>query len=171
LIIPGWYGMAHVKWLRSVTVSTEPFTGYQNAVAYRLKGSADEPGTPVTRIQPRALMVPPGFPDFMSRTRFVGLGEHELVGRAWSGTAPVSGVEVSCDGGATWAPADVTPALGRWAWCRWTYRWMVAEPGHYELLARARDEAGNVQPVDQPWNMQGMANNMTQRVPVIARSA
>src|SRR5207253_7242652 len=118
LIIPGWYGMAHVKWLRSVTVQSEPFTGYQNAVAYRLLQAAGEPGEPVTRIRPRALMVPPGVPDFMSRTRFVPLGEHELIGRAWSGQGPVTRVEVSTDGGASWAGAEVEPALGPWAWCR-----------------------------------------------------
>jgi DMSO/TMAO reductase YedYZ molybdopterin-dependent catalytic subunit len=166
LVVPGWYGMTQVKWLRAVTVLAEPFTGYQNAVSYRYKEHADDPGEPVTRIRPRALMVPPGFPDFMSRTRFVAAGEHLLVGRAWSGHAPVTGVDVSTDGGLTWHPAAVEPAPGRWAWSRWTYRW-TATTGRYELLARAHDGAGNVQPVDQPWNVQGMGNNMTQRVTVV----
>lgn len=166
LIVPGWYGMAHVKWLHRISVLTEPFTGFQNAVAYRLKGSADTFGEPVTRIRPRALMVPPGYPDFMSRTRFVAAGEHELIGRAWSGAAPINCVEVSTDGGVRWADAAVEPAPGRWAWHRWTCRWL-ARPGRHELVARAHDAAGNVQPVDQPWNVQGMANNMTQPVVVI----
>ncbi len=105
LIVPGWYGMAHVKWLRAVTVLAERFTGFQNAVAYRFKADADDGGQPVTRIRPRALLVPPGYPDFMSRNRFLPAGEHELVGRAWSGYAPVTGVDVSTDGGATWQAA------------------------------------------------------------------
>ena len=166
LVIPGWYGMAHVKWLCRISTLTSRFDGFQNAVAYRLKTSVDEDGEPVTRIQPRALLVPPGYPDFMSRTRFAAAGVHELVGRAWSGMAPIVRVEVSSDGGGTWAEAVVEPAPGRWAWHRWTYRW-AAEPGRHELLARAYDAAGNVQPVDQPWNVQGMANNMAQRVPVV----
>jgi DMSO/TMAO reductase YedYZ molybdopterin-dependent catalytic subunit len=166
LIIPGWYGMAHVKWLHRISVLTEPFTGFQNAVAYRFKAAADEPGEPVTRIRPRALMMPPGYPDFMSRTRFVAPGAHELIGRAWSGLAPVNRVEVSSDGGATWADAAVEPALGRWAWHRWSFGW-IAEPGEHELLARAHDAASNAQPVDQPWSTQGMANNMTQHVLVV----
>jgi len=166
LIAPGWYGMAQVKWLRAITVLTAPFTGFQNAVAYRFKEHADEDGEPVTRIRPRALLIPPGYPDFMSRHRFVRAGEHELIGRAWSGWAPVTGVDVSIDGGASFAPAVVEPAPGRWAWARFTYRWS-ATPGSYELLARARDAAGNVQSVDQPWNVQGMGNNMAQRVPVL----
>lgn len=167
LIIPGWYGMAHVKWLHSVTVMTGRFEGYQNAVAYRLKSSPDERGEPVTRIRPRSLMVPPGYPDFMSRTRFVGTGTHELLGRAWSGSGPVTRVEVSADGGATWAAATVEPAPGPYAWSRWTYAWTVDEPGEYELLSRATDATGEVQPVAQPWNTQGMANNMAQRVRVV----
>ena len=120
----------------------------------------------MTRIRPRALLVPPGYPDFMSRNRFLPAGEHELVGRAWSGYAPVTGVDMSIDGGATWQAAAVEPAPGRWAWSRWTYRWSAA-PGCHELLARARDAAGNVQSVEQPWNVQGMANNMAQRVTVV----
>ncbi len=64
LVMPGWYGMAHVKWLNRITVQTEAFTGYQNRVAYRLKADADDRGEPVTRIRPRALMIPPGHPGF-----------------------------------------------------------------------------------------------------------
>jgi len=183
LVVPGWYGMAQVKWLTSITVLDEPFTGFQNAVAYRLKqdpgpagthdtGPAgrhdtDDPGEPVTRIQPRALMIPPGYPDFMSRTRFVRLGEQIVQGRAWSGWAPVDRVEVSTDGGATWVAAVLGPALGRYAWRSWGYRWSPAGPGEYELLTRASDEAGNCQPGEQPWNRQGMANNMVQRIRVV----
>jgi DMSO/TMAO reductase YedYZ molybdopterin-dependent catalytic subunit len=168
LVAPGWYGMAHVKWLNRVTVLTEPFDGFQNAVAYRLKTDPDDAGEPVTRIQPRALLIPPGYPDFMSRTRFVAVGSHELTGRAWSGGAPVTRVEVSTDGGVSWVEAELEPALGRWAWCRFRTMWTVTEPGRYELLARAYDSSGAVQPVDQPWNLQGMANNMTQRITVVA---
>ena len=167
LVVPGWYGMAHVKWLGRITAVTEPFDGFQNAVAYRLKTDPDEAGEPVTRIQPRALMLPPGVPDFMSRTRFLAPGSHELSGRAWSGQAPVTQVEVSVDGGQTWTDAALEPALGTWAWAAWRTGWTVSEPGRYELLARATDATGMVQPVDQPWNVQGMANNMAQRVTVI----
>lgn len=112
LIVPGWYGMAHVKWLRDITVTTEPFDGYQNAVAYRLRRDADDPGVPVTRIEPRALVRPPGFPDFMSRTRVLRPGPCTLDGRAWSGHAPVTSVEVTVDGGETWTPAVLDGPAG-----------------------------------------------------------
>ncbi|MEU3252266.1 sulfite oxidase [Streptomyces sp. NPDC006997] len=167
LVTPGWYGMAHVKWLRAITVVDEPFTGFQQSVAYRLRQTPRDPGEPVTRIAPRALVVPPGFPDFMSRTRVVAPGPVPLEGRAWSGRAPLAAVEVSTDGGTTWHPAELEPDHGhRWAWRRWTYAW-TAVPGEHVLSARARDEAGNEQPLEQPWNRGGFANNLVQRVPVL----
>jgi hypothetical protein len=145
---------------------TEPFTGFQNATAYRLKVDAGEDGEPVTRIRPRALLAPPGWPDFMTRERFVRAGPVPLSGRAWSGRAPVTRVEVSTDGGRTWADAQVAPPDPDhpFAWRAWTYDW-TATPGPCELLTRATDELGS-QPVDQEWNRQGMANNLVQRVPV-----
>ncbi|RSS73995.1 sulfite oxidase [Streptomyces sp. WAC06614] len=166
LVVPGWYGMAHVKWLCGITVTAEPFAGFQQAVAYRYRQEAGETGDPVTRIAPRALLVPPGFPDFMSRTRVVRPGPLVLEGRAWSGPAPVTAVEVSTDGGASWRPAELAPDGGhRWAWRAWRIPW-TAVPGHHVLTARATDAAGRTQPKSQPWNRGGFGNNLVQRVPV-----
>jgi DMSO/TMAO reductase YedYZ molybdopterin-dependent catalytic subunit len=169
LVVPGWYGMAQVKWLVKVTVLDEPFTGYQNAVTYRVKQSPDEEGEPVTRILPRALLRPPGFPDFQTRARFVDRGAHDIVGRAWSGLAPIVRVEVSADGGATWDDATLGPAADPYAWRLWRYRWVVDEVGPRQLCARATDAAGNTQPLEQAWNRQAMANNHVQRVTVVVR--
>ncbi|MFE7856725.1 sulfite oxidase [Streptomyces sp. NPDC057403] len=167
LVVPGWYGMAHVKWLREVTVTDAPFTGFQQAVAYRLRQESGEDGEPVTRIVPRALLVPPGFPDFMSRARVVRPGPVPLEGRAWSGRAPVTRVEVSTDAGRTWREAELDPDDGRpWAWRRWHLVWTAAE-GEHELSARATDAEGHTQPLEQPWNRGGFANNLVQRVPVL----
>ncbi|GGW94549.1 hypothetical protein GCM10010321_05210 [Streptomyces chartreusis] len=167
LIVPGWYGMAHVKWLRSITVADEPFTGFQQAVAYRLRRDPADAGEPVTRIAPRALLVPPGFPDFMSRARVVRPGTVALEGRAWSGRAPVTRVEVSTDAGHTWRDAEQAPDDGeRWAWRRWRYDW-TATPGEHVLSARATDAGGHTQPLEQPWNRGGFVNNLVQRVPVL----
>jgi hypothetical protein len=89
-----------------------------------------------------------------------------LEGRAWSGEAEVAGVEVSDDGGSTWEDGELLPgALGRWAWRSWRFEW-DARPGERELCCRARDAAGNVQPLEPPWNLGGYANNAVQRVPV-----
>jgi DMSO/TMAO reductase YedYZ molybdopterin-dependent catalytic subunit len=166
LLVPGWYGMTSVKWLSRITVLDAPFDGYQMRHSYRLRQEEDEVGTPLSRIQVRALMVPPGIPEFLSRARVVPAGECEIDGRAWSGDAEIARVEVSTDGGESWAGAEIEPStLGRWAWSRWRFVW-DAKPGEYELCCRARDSAGNVQPLEPPWNLGGYANNAVQRVPV-----
>jgi len=167
LIVPGWYGMASVKWLSRITVLAERFTGFQNEVAYRIKDDPDSPGVPVTRIKPRALMVPPGFPDFMTRRRIVEAGPVDLFGRAWCGSTRSTGVEVSVDNGLTWADADLGRIGSPYAWRSWTLRW-DASPSDTVLLARAT-AGGVAQPVDQPWTTQGVTNNMTQRVLVTVR--
>ena len=167
LIVPGWYGMTHVKWLRGITVLDRGFSGYQQAAAYHYRVAEDDPGVPVTRMLPRALMVPPGIPDFMSRVRFVEPSRRVLMGRAWSGRAPVAKVEVSADGGRSWAEADLGEAVSPYAWRSWTYEWDATRPGEHELCVRATDGAGNVQPLDQNWNREGVQNNSVQRVRVV----
>ena len=166
LIVPGWYGMTQVKWLRSITVLDHAFEGYQQAKAYHYRREQDQAGEPVTRMLPRALMVPPGVPDFMTRTRFVEPGRHEIVGRAWSGRAAVSRVELSDDGGATWSDATLGGAPSKYAWRAWSCSWN-AMPGEHELCVRATDAAGNVQPSDANWNLEGVENNAIQRVQVV----
>jgi DMSO/TMAO reductase YedYZ molybdopterin-dependent catalytic subunit len=168
LVVPGWYGMTSVKWLERITVLDRPFDGYQQAHAYRLRQDEGDEGVPITRMQPRALMVPPGVPDFLSRRRFVDPGVCRVEGRAWSGVAPVAAVEVSADGGRTWEAAELEPAADRWAWSRWTWSWDAA-PGDHELAGRARDTTGNEQPLEPEWNVGGYVNNAVQRVAVTVR--
>jgi len=165
LLVPGWYGMTSVKWLAEIDVLDEPFAGYQQASGYRFRQTEDEEGTPVQRMVPRSLLVPPGIPEFLTRARTIEPGEVVLEGRAWSGLAPISAVEVSTDGGSSWADAELDPAEGPWAWRGFRFRWH-AEPGEYVVCSRARDEAGNEQPLEPPWNLGGYANNSVQRVPV-----
>ena len=167
LIVPGWYGMAHVKWLRAITVLGSSFDGYQQATAYHYRRSDDDSGEPVTRMLPRALMVPPGIPDFMSRVRFLAPSRQVLSGRAWSGCAPVTKVEVSVDGDETWAAADLGDPLSAYAWRPWSYIWDARNPGDYELSVRASDGAGNVQPTGASWNREGVQNNAVQRIRVV----
>jgi sulfane dehydrogenase subunit SoxC len=168
LIVPGWYGMAHVKWLRRITVVSKPFDGFQMQ-AYRFRESADDPGIPLTRIEPRALLIPPGFPDFMSRRRVVNSGEVAVQGRAWSGWARIATVEVSIDG-YNWEVADLQTAQNSYGWAGWSWIWR-AEPGSYELSARATDASGRTQPLGQRWSRGGFANNTVQRVPVTVVSS
>jgi len=167
LLVPGWYGMTSVKWLARITVLDAPHDGYQMRDSYRVRQEEGEEGIPLARMQVRALMIPPGIPEFLSRARIVEAGECLVRGRAWSGEAEVAGVEVSTNGGETWAEAQLeASALGPWAWRSWSFAWQ-AEPGEHELCCRARDAAGNVQPLEPPWNLGGYANNAVQRVAVI----
>jgi DMSO/TMAO reductase YedYZ molybdopterin-dependent catalytic subunit len=166
LIVPGWYGMTSVKWLRRIEAVDEPFEGYQQARTYRFKTDADDPGIPVSRIQVRALMLPPGIPDFFTRRRLVEPGRVSIRGRAWGGSAPVRRVEVGVDG--AWSDATLDAPIGDWAWRGWAFEWK-AEPGEHELACRATDADGQVQPIDAPWNYGGMGNNSVQLVPVTVR--
>jgi DMSO/TMAO reductase YedYZ molybdopterin-dependent catalytic subunit len=166
LLVPGWYGMTSVKWLARVSVLDAPFDGYQMRHSYRLRLEEDEEGEPLSRIRPRSLMVPPGIPDFGTRIRIVQAGPCTLQGRAWSGEAELAAVDVSTDGGGTWAEAELgESSLGRWAWRPWSFEWL-ATPGEHELCCRARDAAGREQPLEPAWNLGGYANNAVQRVPV-----
>jgi len=167
LIVPGWYGMTHVKWLRSITVTDRAFTGYQQATAYHYRKLQGETGEPVTRMFPRALMVPPGVPDFMSRRRFVKPSMQVIEGRAWSGQGSIVKVELSDDGGATWSSATLEVPVSPYAWRRWTCGWDATRVGQYQLCVRATDQAGNVQPLDPNWNLEGVQNNAVQRVMVV----
>jgi DMSO/TMAO reductase YedYZ molybdopterin-dependent catalytic subunit len=166
LLVPGWYGMTHVKWLTRIDAVAEPFTGYQQDVAYWYKRHADERGEPVTRIRPRALLVPPGFPDFLTRRRTVERGVVRLHGRAWSGSAPIARVEIGVDG--AWGDAQLGEAVGPFAWRSFTLDWDAA-PGEHTLSCRATDGGGATQPVEQPWNVQGMGNNAVQQIAVTVR--
>jgi len=160
LLVPGWYGMTSVKWLTRITVLQEPFDGYQNATAYRVRQSEDEAGTPVSRIEPRALFVPPGVPDFMTRHRFLEPGPTTLTGRAWSGHGAIASVEV--DTGEGWREAELGSEHG---WRAFSFEW-DAPPGEHVLRCRATDTTGRGQPDEPPWNLGGYANNAVHRIAV-----
>jgi sulfane dehydrogenase subunit SoxC len=168
LLKPGWYGMASVKWLDRIEAVAEPFQGYQMVRAYRYSQSAADPGEAVDVIRARALMIPPGIPDFMTRDRLVNAGPVTLTGKAWAGHGGVSRVQVSVDGGATWSEAQLGDSASSYAWRSWTFAWN-ATPGVYILQVRASDAEGNAQPAEQQWNFGGYGNNGVQRVKVIVR--
>jgi DMSO/TMAO reductase YedYZ molybdopterin-dependent catalytic subunit len=163
LIVPGWYGMTHVKWLNSIEAVDRPFGGYQQAEAYHYTTGPDEIGEPVERIRVRALLIPPGIPDFFTRRRSLDAGPVTLSGRAWSGEGRIERVEVGVDD--AWTDAVLGPGAGPYAWRAWSAEWR-ATPGDYVLSCRATDSTGAVQPLEQPWTYQGVGNNLVQRVDV-----
>lgn len=169
MIVPGWYGMASVKWLNRVEALGKPFDGHQQVGTYIYRQAPDDPGTPVTTMRVRSLMVPPGIPHWYGRHRLVDAGEVMLTGRAWSGAGvPIRKVEVAIDG--RWQEAELEPRHGRYAWTGWRAAWR-AVPGEHTLMCRATDAEGQVQPLEQAWDNSGFGNNAVQRVPVTVRAA
>jgi hypothetical protein len=114
-----------------------------------------------------SLMGPPGIPDFYSRRRIVRAGCIEIMGRAWSGAAAIKAVEFAVDG--QWRLVDVVSQRQPHSWALWKTVW-DATPGHHELACRATDEAGNVQPLEAPWDLTGFGNNGVQRIHVTVTS-
>jgi DMSO/TMAO reductase YedYZ molybdopterin-dependent catalytic subunit len=98
LVVPRWFGMASVKWLRRITVLDRPFDGYFQTEKYVLK-SAGLPPTPLTRMFVKSLISSPRHGEVFP------LKEHKVMGLAWSGTGAVDRVELSDDFGETWRPA------------------------------------------------------------------
>jgi sulfane dehydrogenase subunit SoxC len=170
LLVPGWYGMTSVKWLAEITAVDAPFEGYQQSHAYRMKLAPGERGTPLGRMRPRSLMLPPGIPDFFTRHRTVRPGTVTLEGRAWSGHGPIVSVEVSTDGLPSWTEARLGEQADRFAWVGWTSEWQ-ATPGEHVLACRATDADGNTQPLEGDWNLGGYACNSVHTVAVTVAEA
>jgi DMSO/TMAO reductase YedYZ molybdopterin-dependent catalytic subunit len=167
MVVPGWYGMASVKWLNRIEALDKPFQGYQQVGTYMYRSVVGGPATPVTHMRVKSLLVPPGIPDFYSRARITDRGSHTIHGRAWSGRGvPIARVELGVDG--TWTDARLDDAKGKYAWRGWSADW-EATPGEHELACRATDADGNVQPLEGPWDAAGFGNNGVQRVHVRVR--
>jgi DMSO/TMAO reductase YedYZ molybdopterin-dependent catalytic subunit len=166
LVVPRWYGMASVKWLQAIEAVDRPFDGLQQARSYHFRRDAGEKGEPCSLMRVNSLMAPPGIPDFYTRKRVVDAGEVTIVGRAWSGVAPITRVEFGVDG--SWHAASLEEVRGSYAWQGWRTSWQ-ATAGEHELSCRASDTAGNVQPLDPPWDVSGFGNNGVQRIQVTVR--
>jgi DMSO/TMAO reductase YedYZ molybdopterin-dependent catalytic subunit len=161
LIVPGWYAVASVKWLVGIEARTEPFHGWFQGENYVYRGSSDQPeNTPVTRMRVRAVIARPVDGCVIPR------GPLDVAGSAWSGEAPITGVALSVDGGASWKDAALAPAAHPRAATPWHARISLPAPGPVEILARAKDAAGNVQPLESAWNVLGYGNNAVHPVRV-----
>jgi sulfane dehydrogenase subunit SoxC len=167
LIVPRWYGMASVKWLRAIEAVDAPFEGFQQARGYHFRAREADKGVPCSRMRVNSLMVPPGIPDFYTRMRFLAAQEISLVGRAWSGEAPIARVQFAVDG--DWRDATLAAQEAPCAWVAWRAQW-PATPGEHELMCRASDAAGNVQPLEPVWDLSGFGNNAVQRLRVNVKS-
>jgi DMSO/TMAO reductase YedYZ molybdopterin-dependent catalytic subunit len=167
MIVPGWYGMASVKWLSRIEALASPYQGHQQVGTYHYRQTADEQGIPVTHIRVKSLIAPPGVPDWYTRRRLVRAGTVTLEGRAWSGNGqPVTRVEVAIEG--RWQDAQVEAKPAKYAWQRWSLAWQ-ATPGDYEIMCRATDASGATQPLEPVWDRGGFGNNVVHRQLVSVR--
>ena len=152
LVVPGWYGMASVKWVRQITALSSPFEGYFQTYKYMFK-SGEIPARPVSLMQVKSLITSP-----MSGTDVKG-DSHSISGFAWSGNAEIDSVDVSTDGGSTWQPARLVGPSDKYSWRQWNFSWISTNTGHHTILSRAKDRIGNLQPAKSNWNELGYEVN------------
>jgi len=159
LVVPGWYGMASVKWLSEISVVEEPFKGFFQSEHYvyaEEEGTAE--GEPVRQIRVRSLILKPETgTEYESEVI-------EIAGIAYSGEGEITKVELSFDADNSWEPARLEELSSTYAAQRWSFAWVLDQPGVYNILSRATDSVGNTQPIEQRWNRLGYGNNGIQEV-------
>ncbi|WP_169950942.1 sulfite oxidase [Microbispora sp. H11081] len=163
LVVPGWVGVASIKWLGDIEVSAEPLESPWSTRLYRMHGPGHPPGggPPLTTVGVKSAFELP-WP-----ARFEAGREHLLRGRSWSGRGRVVRVEVSDDEGVSWRPVRLRDDRHPRGWVRWAFPWTPREPGGLRLLARATDETGAVQPGTAARNALGYAFDAVVRHPVV----
>src|SRR5262249_20183120 len=144
-LVPGWYGSESVKWLRRIVVSKVEFKGWYQLNRYyeaRRNGTRIE-RTPVGPVRIKSQIARP------SNGSVLSLGVTTIAGAAWCGDAEVTRVELSFDGGRTWVESKLGSEHEPRAWRLWSYDWRPRQPGRYEIVARATDSRGRLQPLER----------------------
>jgi DMSO/TMAO reductase YedYZ molybdopterin-dependent catalytic subunit len=147
-IVPGWYGMASVKWLTRIVVTDTTFRGYFQTSDYSFWEQRDELPIqllPVTEVEVKAEIARPALHEIIPTDTIC-----RVYGAAWTGESEVSMVELSTDGGTRWEQAQLLGESVPYAWRFWEYYWRTpGQPGAYTLMARATDARGDVQPMQR----------------------
>ena len=159
LVVPGWVGVASVKWVGEIQVSRAPLDSFWNTTNYSLEGPAYPSRVPLTRQSVRSAFE-------LAMNARLRNEPQVLTGRSWSGLAPIKRVEISADGGASWRPARLQPPNLAHAWVQWEYPWAPPGPGRYMLRARATDGDGRTQPQAVPFNSLGYMFSAVVKHPV-----
>ncbi len=162
LIVPHWYAVASVKWLKRIDILTEPYAGEFQTGHYMYQWP-DRPHERVTLMRVRARITDP------SPGSTIDHDSYTVRGKAWSGTGPITRVDVSLTGEGDWHPAQLEPSRSGYHWQDWTFTWDTPTVGRHTLRARATDAAGNVQPDTPPWNRLGYGNNAIEVIYVDCR--
>jgi sulfite oxidase len=170
VIVPGYIGARSVKWLRRIEIRQEPWDGFFQATSYRLLAPGEEPGPGIgMALGEVALNADFLHPDDGTT---VPAGRTRVAGYAFAGgPRTISRVDISSDGGQTWSQAELLEDQGQWAWRLWSAD-VDLPAGQHELVARAWDNAANLQPErpESVWNAKGYVNNSWARIRINAQS-
>ena len=152
LVMPGWYGMASVKWLARLRLVERKFEGFFQSRRYIIGQR------PLREIAPRAVIAWPREDERLPARPFVARGY------AWSGRGDLARVALSADGGRSWRDATLDDALSRYAWRHWHAAVAPNASGRLVLVARAVTTDGTAQPLEEVRNDLGYANNAARPV-------
>ena len=166
-LTPGWIGAASCKWVTEIKVLDSEFAGNFMNPGYRLPNQPINPGEtvrpedthPVTSLAVKSVISGP------LDGATLKPGRVAIRGAAWAGEAEIAKVEISTDGGTTWARANFGGERARYAWRLWHHEW-IAEPGDHSIRSRATDSQGRVQPATAAWNPSGYLYNAIDEVRV-----
>lgn len=157
LLIPGYYGVNNIKWLRTLRADrVVPETPFMTD-SYRvfLPGQPKEAARLTYVQEVKSMLTSPVVASYAGE---VPAGKVVLQGVAWSGSGPVTAVEISADGGRSWRPAAFSGPSTRYGW-RTFVKELTLGAGHYTVLSRARDEGGAVQPLRNRFNLKGYSDH------------
>jgi sulfite oxidase len=157
LLVPGWFGMASTKWLTHLHARREPSDNHFMARGYRWPD-----GSAVEWMRVKSAIATP------TEGAVLPAGALRVAGVAWTGRGTVRRVEVSGDGGGSWADARLTSAEHAGAWRTWEHT-LRLPAGRAVIQARATDSTGAVQPVAAAPNPAGYGNNAIHEVRIDAR--
>ncbi|MEW6157577.1 MAG: sulfite oxidase [Verrucomicrobiota bacterium] len=147
-IVPGWYGMASVKWLHRIVVSDASFRGYFQTSDYTFWQEQDGLPIqllPVSEIEVKAQIARPFLHEIVPANSV-----YRIHGAAWTGESEVTKVEISTDGGGDWHEAQLLSAAAPFSWRLWEYYWRTpAQAGTTTVMARATDARGAIQPMQR----------------------
>ena len=144
LVVPGWYGMDSVKWLRSIEARTTPLGHFYDNHRYRAQSTDTglHTGRRIRQLEVKSLVVSP------SNGQRILLGDIPISGLAWAGENDVTGVDISFDGGQTWEASELDDEVRPYSWRRWSLTYKADEVGPLDFIVRAVDSEGRVQPMD-----------------------
>jgi DMSO/TMAO reductase YedYZ molybdopterin-dependent catalytic subunit len=166
-LTPGWIGAASCKWLTEIKVLDSEFVGNFMNPGYRFPNQLFKPGETVKPEDTRPLtsLVVKSVISGPLDGATLQPGRVAIHGAAWAGEAGIAKVEISTDGGTTWAQASFGQERARYAWRLWRQEW-IAKPGDHSIRSRATDSQGRVQPATAWWNPSGYLYNAIDEVKV-----